>query len=71
MSVMFGDSTFNSSRRYQQQKRFDKWLEKVKKEGLNLAIIEIGAGNAIRTVSSRYQSNIVAPACPPYMAEKK
>jgi hypothetical protein len=49
---MFGDCDWISDRTDQQERRFHTWLNESKTK--KLAIVEIGAGNAVPTV--RYQS---------------
>ncbi len=46
--LMFGDSKFIDNRAAEQNKRFYNW--KLKNKGKKIAVIEIGAGNAIPTV---------------------
>ena len=53
--LMFGDWDWISDRTDQQESRFHKWLHESKAK--KLAIVEIGAGNAVPTV--RYQSEQV------------
>jgi NAD-dependent SIR2 family protein deacetylase len=56
--LMFGDWGWNEARSYAQSSRFGRWLENVMDEGLNLVVVEIGAGEAIPTV--RMKSERVA-----------
>ena len=48
--VMFGDWTWISHRTQAQQERFGKWLRELGQRSAKLAVIELGAGNAIPTV---------------------
>jgi NAD-dependent SIR2 family protein deacetylase len=46
--LMFGDGDWDSSRAYEQERRFRTWLEEV--AGRRLVIVECGAGTAVPTV---------------------
>lgn len=48
--LMFGDWSWNESRSHKQQERCNTFLDKVITQNLKLAIIEIGAGEAVPTV---------------------
>jgi len=48
--LMFGDWSWNGSRSDEQEDRFYTWMQTIKKEKKQLAIIEIGAGTAIPTI---------------------
>lgn len=56
--LMFGDWGWLSDRTDAQGLRMSKWLNEVRSMALNLAIVELGAGNAVPTV--RMQSEQVA-----------
>lgn len=55
--LMFGDYLWNAARTEEQERRYSDWLEGVS-VGDGLAIVEIGAGEAVPTV--RYQTEAVA-----------
>jgi len=48
--LMFGDWSWDGSRSDEQEDRFYTWMQTIKKEKKQLAIIEIGAGTAIPTI---------------------
>ncbi len=56
--LMFGDWAWQPQRTEGQEERMRKWLQGVAERGDRLAIIEIGAGEAVPTV--RYTSETVA-----------
>jgi NAD-dependent SIR2 family protein deacetylase len=53
---MFGDGTWNPSRNEKQTERYHHWLHQLQEN--DLAIVEIGAGEAVPTV--RIESEIIA-----------
>ncbi|MEN8220667.1 MAG: NAD-dependent deacetylase, partial [Pseudomonadota bacterium] len=55
--LMFGDGTWISSRSERQSERYHHWLHQLQENGFNLAIVEIGAGQAVPTV--RFESEII------------
>ncbi len=48
--LMFGDWNWISNRTDDQSRRYGQWLYEIAKEGYKLAIIEMGAGEAVPTV---------------------
>ena len=48
--LMFGDWAWDSTRANEQEKRFQEWFSSIKQQKQKLAIIEIGAGEAIPTI---------------------
>ena len=48
--LMFGDWSWNARRTDHQSDRLVSWLQEVSVENLSVAIVEIGAGNAVSTV---------------------
>ena len=56
--LMFGDWSWLHQRSNEQSSRFSQWENKIMKENVNLAIIELGAGEAVPTV--RYKSESIA-----------
>jgi len=56
--LMFGDWSWLHQRSNEQNSRFSQWLNEIIKENINLAIIELGAGEAVPTV--RYKSESIA-----------
>ena len=48
--LMFGDWSWNAKRTDIQSDKLTSWLREVSRSGLHIAIIEIGAGNAVSTV---------------------
>ncbi len=56
--LMFGDYEWESTRTDEQSQRLNVWLEKLKREGAKLAIVEMGAGTAVPTV--RHTSEQIA-----------
>ena len=58
--LMFGDWSWISTRTEVQNSRRSAWLKRISRDGLRLAVVEIGAGEAVATV--RRQSEYVARA---------
>jgi NAD-dependent SIR2 family protein deacetylase len=58
--LMFGDWSWISTRTEVQSSRRSAWLKRISGEGLRLAVVEIGAGEAVATV--RRQSEHIARA---------
>ncbi|KOR32523.1 NAD-dependent deacetylase [Achromatium sp. WMS3] len=56
--LMFGDWDWNSSRNRKQHDRYVAWLRKIKDHNFSLAIVEIGAGEALPMV--RWHSQHIA-----------
>jgi NAD-dependent SIR2 family protein deacetylase len=56
--LMFGDWAWNHRRSHAQSERFQDWLRTLHEQELPLAIVEVGAGQAVPTV--RHQSESVA-----------
>jgi NAD-dependent SIR2 family protein deacetylase len=56
--LMFGDWSWLHSRSNSQSSRFSQWVNQIIKENVSLAIIELGAGEAVPTV--RYKSESIA-----------
>lgn len=56
--LMFGDWLWLSDRSNEQSSRFSQWINKIIKEKIYIAIVELGAGEAVPTV--RYKSESVA-----------
>ncbi len=50
--LMFGDWLWNPRRTDEQGRRFSQWLQALRENDLQLAIVEIGAGRSIPTVRS-------------------
>lgn len=48
--LMFGDWGWNPERTESQERRLEGWLEKVRENRWKLAVVEIGAGEAVPTV---------------------
>jgi NAD-dependent SIR2 family protein deacetylase len=48
--LMFGDWSWNAQRTDIQREKFLRWFQDLPTQGLSLAVIEIGAGNAVSTV---------------------
>jgi NAD-dependent SIR2 family protein deacetylase len=46
--LMFGDAGWNESRSWQQEQRFNQWLQEI--DGARLVIVECGAGTGVPTV---------------------
>jgi len=51
--LMFGDWSWISARANEQASKFQTWLKYLKKQNSKLAIVELGAGNAVPTVRHR------------------
>ena len=48
--LMFGDFSWIPDRSHDQQKRFEQWLQNLRRKSARLAVVELGAGTAIPTV---------------------
>lgn len=59
--LMFGDWSWIHHRTSEQERKYEIWLENIISSNYKLAIIELGAGNAVATV--RMQSEYVARQC--------
>lgn len=49
--LMFGDGTFVDERIDEQERRYERWLSTLER-GTKLAVVEVGAGTAVRTIRS-------------------
>jgi NAD-dependent SIR2 family protein deacetylase len=54
--LMFGDGSWTPGRTEAQEARLKSWLRGLKQAGVNVAVVEIGAGTAIPTVRHRSES---------------
>lgn len=62
--LMFGDWSWNAKRTETQRKHFDQWLCDISAKGVRLCVVEVGAGDAVRTVrnlSERVSKNYDIP----------
>jgi len=50
---MFGDWSWNGSRSQKQGERLGEWLRSVSNDGMQLVIVEMGAGTAVPTVRGK------------------
>jgi hypothetical protein len=53
---MFGDGSWTPGRTEAQEATLKSWLRGLKQAGVNVAVVEIGAGTAIPTVRHRSES---------------
>jgi NAD-dependent SIR2 family protein deacetylase len=56
--LMFGDWSWNGNRSHTQGERLGQWLRSISNDGMQLVIVEMGAGTAVPTV--RWKSEQVA-----------